>query len=152
MIPESFSNLCNFKFFLFMFFGIFFKNSHDYSFLLKILQIVVFFPPEYGLRWLPFCLFNFFKIIFHIFSGLYSTPRSVGKVIGWRIGRKIGQMSQDNKNLNHDNFLSPIFGLHSSYYPSSYPSSSKSFSVGNLADEGRRTKVLNSSLFQGGTI
>ena len=85
------------------------------------------------------------------------------------IGRRIGQRSQEglgersdedsDKNYNHDNFLSPIFGLHSSYYPSSYPSSnlssnplsSKSFSVGNLADEGRRTKVLNSSLFQRGT-
>ena len=66
-----------------------------------------------------------------VFQGyIVPRPRSVGKVIG----RKIGRRSQDNKNLNHDNFLIPIFGLHSSYYPSS----SKSFSVGNLADEGRK--------------
>ena len=28
-----------------------------------------FFPSKYALRLLPFCLFNFLKIIFHIFFG-----------------------------------------------------------------------------------
>ena len=66
-IPPNFSNLCNLKFFLFIFFGIFFKNSHDCSFLLKIPQIVVFFTK---LRFCVNCLFvcAIFKYNFpHIF-------------------------------------------------------------------------------------
>ena len=67
-IPQNFSNLCNFKFFLFIFFGIFFKNSHDCSFLLKILQIVVFFT-KLRFAFTAFLFVQFLNIIFYIFFG-----------------------------------------------------------------------------------
>ena len=110
----------------------------------------------------------FIKIRFrYVFlPGLYSPPpRTVGKVIGRRIGRriigrKIGRRIKRRigrritrrigRRIGRKigrRFLRPILR------PSSDPSSSKSYSIGNLADEGRRTtKVLNLYLFQGGEV